>query len=495
MSWRRRAAGRKPKSKIAWPGELDPLSPTSVMGSRGWRIWRGATKRRSKDFASWRRPPLAIRWRLDLWPVRSPTKGDYPGALKMFQQMQRVMPSSQTLAQIGNIHARSGNVAEARKILQQLLAESRRQFVSPICFVSALHGSGRCRQLFPLPGDAPGAATVLPDFYPQHQALRPPPERSTLLNSAQRDRALRRASPKESVKLLRRSQLRHLPDTPSRLDPCVILTLRTKWFALQRRTPMTHPNSSIRRRALLIAGLLLTAPYRLQGRPSPRPGMKLPWPRCRRLYATLPGRRNTCRPPSTTGFRSCPSIRLIPCMRRAGNPPGIWTGSARRNRRSSSTRTASTRRTGPRPAKQSSMQPPFSESRPRAAVPRGISPPPAFRLRRTARTLLPLRHPQEGQSRAGRKLLRHMSHPGDAGWQRAQRSAGKFPCGTRALLNLRALPSRMHRRHDGRVLKPMLRTFFAAPWITPDPYESVAKMSAGGAGGCMSQDPCRSDDA
>ena len=58
-------------------------------------------------------------------------KGDYPAALKIFGQTQRMMPSSQTLALTGHLQARNGNPAEARKILQQLLVESGRQFVSP----------------------------------------------------------------------------------------------------------------------------------------------------------------------------------------------------------------------------------------------------------------------------------------------------------------------------------------------------------------------------
>jgi hypothetical protein len=53
-----------------------------------------------------------------------------------------VAPSSPIRAEGGYVQARNGNPAEARKILQQLLAESRRQFVSPICFAVLYMGLG-----------------------------------------------------------------------------------------------------------------------------------------------------------------------------------------------------------------------------------------------------------------------------------------------------------------------------------------------------------------
>ena len=64
------------------------------------------------------------------------TKRDYPAALETFRRMQAVAPSSLILAHTGYVQARNGNPAEARKIIQQLLAESRRQFVSPACFAT-----------------------------------------------------------------------------------------------------------------------------------------------------------------------------------------------------------------------------------------------------------------------------------------------------------------------------------------------------------------------
>ena len=67
-------------------------------------------------------------------------KGDYPAALEAFRRMQHMAPSSQTLAWTGYVHARNGNRAEARKILQQLLEDSRRHFVSPACFATLYIG-------------------------------------------------------------------------------------------------------------------------------------------------------------------------------------------------------------------------------------------------------------------------------------------------------------------------------------------------------------------
>ena len=69
-------------------------------------------------------------------------KGDYPAALESLRRMQSVAPYSMTLAYIGYVEARSGNPAAARKILQQLLEKSSRQFVSPTCFAELYIGLG-----------------------------------------------------------------------------------------------------------------------------------------------------------------------------------------------------------------------------------------------------------------------------------------------------------------------------------------------------------------
>ena len=69
-------------------------------------------------------------------------KGDFQAALDAFQQTQRLGPSSLTLAMIGNIDGRSGHAAEARQILRELQAESKRRFISPVCFAVIYIGLG-----------------------------------------------------------------------------------------------------------------------------------------------------------------------------------------------------------------------------------------------------------------------------------------------------------------------------------------------------------------
>ena len=114
-------------------GELDPLSPRSVMGSLWLADLEGRHEVALEGFRKLAAASPDNSMAAGFVAGALADKGDYQGALKMFQERQRVMPSSLTLAQIGNVHARSGNVAGARKILQQLLVESKRQFVSPFC--------------------------------------------------------------------------------------------------------------------------------------------------------------------------------------------------------------------------------------------------------------------------------------------------------------------------------------------------------------------------
>jgi serine/threonine-protein kinase len=70
-------------------------------------------------------------------------KGDYHAALDTAQEIERLAPKSPMLAFFGHIQTRVGNPAEARKILQQLLANSRRgQTVSPISLALIYVGLG-----------------------------------------------------------------------------------------------------------------------------------------------------------------------------------------------------------------------------------------------------------------------------------------------------------------------------------------------------------------
>jgi len=76
-------------------------------------------------------------------------KGDYLGALDAFRQQQRLAPSSKTLSFIGYTEARAGNPGEARKILRQFQAESRRgQFVSPGNLALVYMGLGDADEVF-----------------------------------------------------------------------------------------------------------------------------------------------------------------------------------------------------------------------------------------------------------------------------------------------------------------------------------------------------------
>ncbi len=69
-------------------------------------------------------------------------KRDFQAAGDAFRQLHRAYPSSLTLSRIGYNDALAGNVAEARLILRQLEAESRRRFVSPACFAIVYTGLG-----------------------------------------------------------------------------------------------------------------------------------------------------------------------------------------------------------------------------------------------------------------------------------------------------------------------------------------------------------------
>jgi tetratricopeptide (TPR) repeat protein len=68
-------------------------------------------------------------------------KGEYPEALEIFRRLQRITPGFRLLSSIGRAEAASGNVGEARKILQQFeQAESQGKHVSPICFAVVYMG-------------------------------------------------------------------------------------------------------------------------------------------------------------------------------------------------------------------------------------------------------------------------------------------------------------------------------------------------------------------
>jgi TolB-like protein len=135
------------ESRIA--GELDPLSHLFAM-SEPWM----AFLQRRHDAAVEGFRALAAGNAHDMMALGGlglalTGKGDYPAALGVFLQVQAVEPSHQTLAFIGSVQARQGNTAEARKILEQLLAVSRRgQFVQPGAFALLYASLGDTGEFF-----------------------------------------------------------------------------------------------------------------------------------------------------------------------------------------------------------------------------------------------------------------------------------------------------------------------------------------------------------
>jgi tetratricopeptide (TPR) repeat protein len=128
--------------------ELDPLSPQIAL-SEPWLAF--LERRHEAAVEGFRKLSAASPGEMmALFGLANALtgKGDYPAALEIFGQLQRVAPSSQTLAWIGYVQARNGNPAEARKILQQLLVESRRQFVMPGCFAVLYMGLGDAENVF-----------------------------------------------------------------------------------------------------------------------------------------------------------------------------------------------------------------------------------------------------------------------------------------------------------------------------------------------------------
>jgi serine/threonine-protein kinase len=132
------------ESRLA--SELDPLSPMIAMSEPWLAVLEG---RHDAAVEGFRR--LAAADSRDIMAggglgLALLTKGDYPAALDVLQQMQRIAPSHRNLASIGYVHARMGNPAEARKILGQLQAEQR--FVSPE-IIRLLHmGLGNTDEVF-----------------------------------------------------------------------------------------------------------------------------------------------------------------------------------------------------------------------------------------------------------------------------------------------------------------------------------------------------------
>ena len=134
------------ESRLA--SELDPLSPqVSLTGP-----WLAYLERRHEVGIEGFRSLAAANSRNAMASVGLGFaligKGDYPAALEIFQQLQRSAPASQMLAFIGYIQARLANPVETRKILMQLLEESKRKYVSPVCIAVVYMGLGDADGVF-----------------------------------------------------------------------------------------------------------------------------------------------------------------------------------------------------------------------------------------------------------------------------------------------------------------------------------------------------------
>ena len=129
-------------------GELDPLSHMIAVGRPWLEFLQNRQEAAIEGFRKLAEASPGDMMALTGLAAALAGKGDYPAALKIFGRTQSMMPSSQTLALTGYVQARNGNPAEARKILQQLLVESRRQFVSPVCFAILYSGLGDADNAF-----------------------------------------------------------------------------------------------------------------------------------------------------------------------------------------------------------------------------------------------------------------------------------------------------------------------------------------------------------
>jgi TolB-like protein/tetratricopeptide (TPR) repeat protein len=123
--------------------ELDPLSPVIAVSEP----WLASLERRH-DAAEEGFRKLAAANPGDVFAVLGLAgsllnKGDYPAAIKTFQQVQSLVPPTLTLGRMGYAQARTGNAAAARAILRQVqsLEESGR-YVPPDCFATLYIGLG-----------------------------------------------------------------------------------------------------------------------------------------------------------------------------------------------------------------------------------------------------------------------------------------------------------------------------------------------------------------
>jgi tetratricopeptide (TPR) repeat protein len=114
--------------------ELDPGSPLIAAGQPFLKYLQ-----REFDLALTGFRELAAGNALDITPlwgagVSLVGKGDYPGALAIFNPLYDRGSAPFILASIGYIHGRTGNVPAARKTIDQLNSQSKSGYVSSSCF-------------------------------------------------------------------------------------------------------------------------------------------------------------------------------------------------------------------------------------------------------------------------------------------------------------------------------------------------------------------------
>lgn len=131
------------ESRLA--SELDPLSPMIAMSEPWLAVLEG---RHEAAVGGFRR--LAAANPLDIMAggglgLALAGKQEYPAALEVIEQVQRIAPSNQNLAFVGFLHALVGNTAETRKIILQLQSE---RFVSPGVMRLLYAGLGNADEIF-----------------------------------------------------------------------------------------------------------------------------------------------------------------------------------------------------------------------------------------------------------------------------------------------------------------------------------------------------------
>ncbi len=112
--------------------ELDPISPIIASGGPFLESLQRHTEAAEEGARKLAAGPPPNFMALQGVASALMQKGDYQGALEISRRIYSRIPTKMNLAVIGYLLARSGNQAEARKILIQFQAD--KEYVSPVCF-------------------------------------------------------------------------------------------------------------------------------------------------------------------------------------------------------------------------------------------------------------------------------------------------------------------------------------------------------------------------